>query len=85
MLELLIREGHQFQIFSHNVTPVENAANGYSKHTHHISEEFLVLADVLHEGSSRVVHKYHSALKPPLVEEEHTILNISLELPIRYE
>ena len=83
VLEILVRERNQFQVLSDDVAPVENAARRDKKHAKDVPIEFLILGQVFHEGSARVVDSNDRALQPPLVKEEHTVLNIGFEFSVR--
>ena len=84
-LEVLVREGHKFEVFADNVTVIQDAAGGDGEHDADVPEELSILSEVLHERSSGVVNCDDGALKPPLVEEEDAILDIGLKLSIGNE
>jgi len=81
-LEILVREGHKLEVLTDNVTVIQDAAGGDGEHDADVPEELCILSEVLHEGSPGVVNCDDGALKPPLVEEEDTVLDIGLELSI---
>jgi hypothetical protein len=81
-LEVLVREGHKLQVLADHVTVIQDTAGSDGEHDADISEELRILSEVLHERSPGVVNCDDSALKPPLVEEQDTVLDIGLELAV---
>jgi hypothetical protein len=81
-LEVLVRERHKLQILANKVTVIQDTAGSDCEHHADVPKELSILSKILHERSPGVVYGDDSALKPPLVEEEDTVLDIRFELSI---
>ena len=82
LLELFVGVFNELECLSKFVACVEDATGKNQEVCNEEVLELAVLCHILHEWSAGIVAQDDAALEPPLVDEEHAIFEIGLELAV---